>query len=229
MGQTAELGQRCAISSVWGLPPLSLSHGLRRNDWLSPAENAHCTGGGWVTPQPGGRCLGAWWESNPVLKPIVMIVLAAAQRNCKIGSLPASGWCGISCHVTRGNHCSAHCGPRDRHVAKVTVLKEAWHVSLENSGNYIYHYVLTFKNCTLPTRGICLLCMSRRTNGDYTLKQYSRLGTVFCEVRTQFLDAFAKLRKARLFGFVSVRVRPHGTTRLPPDEFSWNSIFEDLS
>jgi len=205
MGQTAEWGQRCVISSVWGLPPLSLSHGLGRNEWLSPAENAHCTGG-WVTPQPGGRCIGAWWGSNPVLKPIVMTVLIAVQRNCKIGALPASGWQGISCHVTPGNQCSEHCGPRDHHVAIVTVIKEAWHMSLQNNGNYIHHYALTFKNCTLPTRGICLLCMSRRTNGDCIIGQHSRLVTVFCEVRTQFLGAFAKIAKSATLSFMFFRL-----------------------
>jgi hypothetical protein len=88
MGQTAELGQSCVTSSVWGLAPLNLCHGLRRNEWLSPAENAHRTGD-WVTPQPGGGRIGACWESNPELKPILMTVLAAAQRNYKIGALPA--------------------------------------------------------------------------------------------------------------------------------------------
>jgi hypothetical protein len=167
MGQTAESGQRCALSSVWGLTPFSLSHGLWRNEWLSPAENAHWTGG-WVTPQPGGRCIGTWWESNPVLKPIVMTVFAAAQRNYKIGALPASGWHGISCHVTRGNQCSAHWGPRDRHVAIVTVWKGAWHMSLENSGNYIYHYALTFKNCIfIHMRYLFTLYESKYKRGLY--------------------------------------------------------------
>ena len=37
------------------------------------------------------------------------------------------------------------------------------------------------------------------------------------------LDVFAKLRKT-IAGFV-MAVRPHGTTRLPLSEFSWNLIF----
>ena len=46
---------------------------------------------------------------------------------------------------------------------------------------------------------------------------------VFC----YFLGAFAKLRKATVSFVMSVR--PHGTTRLPLDGFSWNLIFEDFS
>ena len=38
-----------------------------------------------------------------------------------------------------------------------------------------------------------------------------------------FLDAFAKLRKATFSVIMSVH--PHGTTRLPLEEFSWNFIF----
>jgi hypothetical protein len=50
-----------------------------------------------------------------------------------------------------------------------------------------------------------------------------------CEVHhglmDQFLDTFAKLRKATVsFMFV----RPHGTTWLPLDGFSWNLIYEDF-
>jgi hypothetical protein len=42
-----------------------------------------------------------------------------------------------------------------------------------------------------------------------------------------FLGSFAKLRNAIISFFMSVR--PHGTTRLPLDGFSWNLIFEDFS
>jgi hypothetical protein len=43
----------------------------------------------------------------------------------------------------------------------------------------------------------------------------------------QFLGAFAKLRKT-IISFV-MSVRPHGTTRLPLDRFSWNLIFAYFS
>jgi len=44
---------------------------------------------------------------------------------------------------------------------------------------------------------------------------------VSISVQCQVLGAFAKLRKATVSTVVSVRssVRPHGTTRLPVDEF----------
>ena len=43
-----------------------------------------------------------------------------------------------------------------------------------------------------------------------------------------FLGAFAKLRKATtsFVMYVRLSVRSHGTTQLPPDGFSWNSIFQ---
>ena len=46
-----------------------------------------------------------------------------------------------------------------------------------------------------------------------------------------FLDAFTKLRKAITSFVMSVcpSIRPHGTTRLPLDEFSWNLLFESFS
>ena len=46
-----------------------------------------------------------------------------------------------------------------------------------------------------------------------------------------FLGAFAKLRKATISFVMPVRlsVRPHRTTRLPLDGFSWNLIFEDIT
>ena len=46
---------------------------------------------------------------------------------------------------------------------------------------------------------------------------------VFC----YFLGSFAKLRKATISFVMSVR--PHGTTLLQLDGFSWNLIFEDFS
>jgi hypothetical protein len=46
-------------------------------------------------------------------------------------------------------------------------------------------------------------------------------------LRRIFLCALVKLRKATV-SFV-VCVRPHGTTLLPVNGFSWNLIFEDLS
>jgi len=42
------------------------------------------------------------------------------------------------------------------------------------------------------------------------------------------LGAFKKLRRATKASSCP-SVRPHGTTRLPPDGFSWNLIFEDFS
>ena len=44
----------------------------------------------------------------------------------------------------------------------------------------------------------------------------------------EFLSAFAKLRRATIGFFMSVRlsVHPHGITRLPLDGFSWNFVFE---
>jgi len=47
-----------------------------------------------------------------------------------------------------------------------------------------------------------------------------------CE-KTQFLGAFAKLRKATISFVMSVRTQ--GTTRLPLDRFSWNFICNDSS
>jgi hypothetical protein len=81
---------------------------------------------------------------------------------------------------------------RDRHVDIVTFLKQEWHLSLKNSGNYIYHYAQTFKNCTLLTQGVYLLCMSRRTNEDYILKQ--RLPDSHCFLRGTGL-IFRRVRK----------------------------------
>ena len=45
------------------------------------------------------------------------------------------------------------------------------------------------------------------------------------------LGAFAKFRKASIGFFMSIRhsVRPHGISRLPPDGFSLNLIFEYFS
>ena len=44
-----------------------------------------------------------------------------------------------------------------------------------------------------------------------------------------FLGAFAKLRKAAISCVVSMSVRPHGTTRVPLDGFSWNFTSEYFS
>ena len=44
----------------------------------------------------------------------------------------------------------------------------------------------------------------------------------------QVLGAFAKFRKAPI-NFVMSVLRPHGTTRLPLDGFSWNLIFDSFS
>ena len=46
-----------------------------------------------------------------------------------------------------------------------------------------------------------------------------------------FLGAFAKFRKAAISFVMSIRssIRPHGTTRLPLDGFSWNLIFDYFS
>jgi len=46
---------------------------------------------------------------------------------------------------------------------------------------------------------------------------------------TSFLGSFAKLQKVTPSYVRSVRpsVRPHGTTRLKMDGFSWKSIFEN--
>jgi hypothetical protein len=46
-----------------------------------------------------------------------------------------------------------------------------------------------------------------------------------------FLDAFSKLLKVTISFviYVCLSVRPHGTTRLPLDGFSWNLIFEYFS
>ena len=46
------------------------------------------------------------------------------------------------------------------------------------------------------------------------------------EISVKFLGAFTKSRKATL-SFVMF-VRPHGTTRLTLDGFSWNLIFENF-
>ena len=51
-------------------------------------------------------------------------------------------------------------------------------------------------------------------------------------IRIVFLDAFWKLRKATINLAMSLSVRPHRTTRLPLEGFSWNFIwvyFENLS
>jgi hypothetical protein len=49
-------------------------------------------------------------------------------------------------------------------------------------------------------------------------------------IRSEFLDAFAVLRKATVSFITSVclSVCPRGTTRLPLDEFLWNVIFENF-
>ena len=52
------------------------------------------------------------------------------------------------------------------------------------------------------------------------------VGRKQCVDYVSFLGAFPKLRKAFISFFISVR--PHGTTRLPLDGFSWNLIFEDF-
>jgi hypothetical protein len=194
-GHRAEIRHCCFISWTWGLTPLNLTLGSAT---------------AWVTAliQPCGKCplnrrlgdpkasadtadkrkvcaLGG--NQIAVLKPTLLAVLAAAQWNCKIGALPASGWQGMSCHVTRGNQWPAHCGPRDRHVAIVTVLKDAWHSSLKHSGNYIYHYSLTLKNSALyPHKVFLYFVQVKGTNGDYILQQYSPGFTVFHEVGTEF-------------------------------------------
>jgi hypothetical protein len=51
-----------------------------------------------------------------------------------------------------------------------------------------------------------------------------------CHCSVSLLDAFAKLRKATVSFVMSVcpSVRPHGTTRLPLDEVSWNLMKKDF-
>jgi hypothetical protein len=52
------------------------------------------------------------------------------------------------------------------------------------------------------------------------------------EIFVSFLGAFAKFRKGRLassYLYLISSARPHGTSRLPLDEFSWNLILEYFS
>jgi hypothetical protein len=80
------------------------------------------------------------------------------------------------------------------------IVRSGWRVLL------ILYYMWTVMNkIALPYR--CPLSFS----------------VVFC----YFLGSFAKLRKAAISFVISAR--PHGTTRLPLDGFSWNLIFEDFS
>jgi hypothetical protein len=68
------------------------------------------------------------------------------------------------------------------------------------------------------------------------------LGTFFCSPKMakyepknatefRFLGAFVKLRKATIIFVMSVRLtfRPHWTTRVPLEVFSWNLVFEYFS
>jgi len=57
-----------------------------------------------------------------------------------------------------------------------------------------------------------------------------RSGFLFLRLSYDFLGAFAKLRKTTISFVISVRLsfRPHGTTRLPLDGFSWNLILEEF-
>jgi len=74
-------------------------------------------------------------------------------------------------------------------------------------------------------------------SGNFTallLKRLVRFSLIYvsfrgCQLRvTSLLDASAKLRKATVSSVMSVRpsVRPHATTRLPLDKFSWNFVFQ---
>ena len=80
-----------------------------------------------------------------------------------------------------------------------------------------------------PTRGFsstyCLIFHKNK------IKMFllTRVFVVVClTMFYQFLDAFAKLRKAIISFVISLAVCPHGTTRLPLDGFSWNLIFENF-
>jgi len=55
------------------------------------------------------------------------------------------------------------------------------------------------------------------------------------KLRLHLLGAFGKLRKATIIFVMSVylsvcfSVHPHGTARLPLDEYSWNLVFQYFS
>jgi len=59
-------------------------------------------------------------------------------------------------------------------------------------------------------------------------KAQCRILWISCFYRRQFSGAFAKLRKATISFVMSVRP-PYGKSRLPPDRFSLNLIFEGFS
>jgi hypothetical protein len=69
------------------------------------------------------------------------------------------------------------------------------------------------KSCTTKV-AICSELGTERTNA-------------FRGQTIEFLGTFAKLRKATVsFNYDCPSVRPHGTTRLPLDRFSWNLVLE---
>jgi hypothetical protein len=79
-----------------------------------------------------------------------------------------------------------------------------------------------------------VLCMQGTCSDHVSKRQKIELSWKMLKQRAGWADqwllaAFAKLRKATI-GFVMSAgyVRPHGTTRLPLDRFSWNLIFEDF-
>jgi len=59
----------------------------------------------------------------------------------------------------------------------------------------------------------------------------SLLGRPICRGQNSLLGAYGKLRKTAFSFVIFVRpsFRPHGTTRLSLDGFSWNLAFEDFS
>jgi hypothetical protein len=82
--------------------------------------------------------------------------------------------------------------------------------------------------CTTDVHLLCRLRASGTVCLRPTCAFMERTGTGVYVCYSPFLGAFAKLRKKRLL-ISCLSVRPHGTTPLPLDGFSWNLIFEDFS
>jgi hypothetical protein len=160
MGQRVELGQCCAISSAWGRP-----------HWICPSVCDGMSGsiGRALRKMPTEQEAG-WPDSLTGKSEHLMGIKPGleANTNDSLGSSATNLWdWSTSCFgvtwdvLSRDVRQSVACtmSSRNRHVDTVTFLKQEWHLSLKNSGNYIYHYALTFKNCTLLTQGVYLLCL----------------------------------------------------------------------
>ena len=119
------------------------------------------------------------------------------------------------------------------------------HSTLESSTEWTLSYLSVFVPRCVSTRFYTWTCMTPAHSVQNVEVQYQgnvlwsqvimyslTLRVTLGEWLVNISGAFAKLRKVTISFVMSVRlpsVRPHGTTWLPMDGFSWNLTFEEFS